>query len=1103
MSSIDLSKFRYQNNKNKLSDSTVGLPSPTDDKKLEESASVSSYDGRSALEHLTPKKSKTGFFLTDITCIPETPEQSVEEGSPSPVFDKGKAIPCRRRSESTITTNQMNSLSDQESDNSDQSSANSKDESDNEYLENEVSETFPPVQRQLNKKGRILSSDEDCRILSSDVDSTKQSDDEVEQQTIKEDDGGQLRTCAKRKMRLLSESAEESDDGKVNKQDEEPEEEQDKETEDELGNDTEDDVDVTEKIDEQDLLAQMVDVFPHRSKKALRASLVKNNWCVCDAVATMFENRSSDDTDGSLPEPFEKKTSRSNSNSSRWIRKADFRSVAKPNRSDGDHVTNGKTKKIKKRRRIEVSDSSENEEIDNPSKKNRINKKKTRTIQSDSEEEVCLLPKERRSHSKKRAVARPTTNIKWKKNLNGHLESSGDESVEEEGDVSSDEELETFSEEFKVKVVDFYNSASVEEMTSIEGSSMKKAELVASIRPFNSFEELMIAMSSTRSLGTHLVENAEDLFTQRAMLVSLMTECSKIAENLQALLADQLPRKDSVDFDEKTKCMVRQPKLLREDLKLKEYQVMGLNWLLLMDQQNVNGILADEMGLGKTIQTIAFLAHLVDSGKVGPHVIVVPSSTLDNWARELHTWTPSLVVLLYFGMASERAMLRRELLGGRRTCNIIVTTYNVCISSGEDRALFRKLPIQYAVFDEAHFLKNMTTQRYVNLTKINAANRLLLTGTPLQNNLLELISLLSFSMPNLFMCKTNHLQRIFCLKKQKQGKENEIGTFEKDRIAHAKQIMQPFVLRRIKADVLAQLPKKIEKIQMCPLEPEQERLNNELKATLSKSLQNKKDPKLFTNIKGAMMQLRKMANHPLLHRVMYTDEKLKEMSQVMLEDEGHKEANPALIFEDMSVMYDYELHRLCHHYPVLKSFRLPIETLTASGKFTVLDQLLPEMKAKKDRVLIFSQFVMLLEILEIYLQHRGHSYLRLDGQTPVTDRLELIDKYNKNPDIFIFLLSTKAGGLGINLTSANTVILHDIDYNPYNDKQAEDRCHRVGQTKNVNVIRLISKNTIEEGMLKRAQYKLQLERDMISCQDDDEEENKASDASILQEALHL
>ncbi|MGH0164965.1 UNVERIFIED_CONTAM: hypothetical protein FKN15_076660 [Acipenser sinensis] len=224
-----------------------------------------------------------------------------------------------------------------------------------------------------------------------------------------------------------------------------------------------------------------------------------------------------------------------------------------------------------------------------------------------------------------------------------------------------------------------------------------------------------------------------------------------------------------------------------------------------------------------------------------------------------------------------------------------------------------------------------------------------------------------------------------------------------------------------------------------------------------------------------------MANHPLLHRQYYTEGKLRLMSKLMLQEPTHYDANAELIFEDMEVLSDFELHGLCKQYTSISRFQLDIEVLLDSGKFRVLKDLLVKLHAKGDRVVLFSQFTMMLDIVEILLKHLNHRYVRLDGSTPMADRIHLIDDYNTDLDIFVFLLSTKAGGLGINLTSANVVILHDIDCNPYNDKQAEDRCHRVGQTKSVKVVKLISKGTIEDCMLKINHKKLKLEKDMTAA----------------------
>lgn len=228
-----------------------------------------------------------------------------------------------------------------------------------------------------------------------------------------------------------------------------------------------------------------------------------------------------------------------------------------------------------------------------------------------------------------------------------------------------------------------------------------------------------------------------------------------------------------------------------------------------------------------------------------------------------------------------------------------------------------------------------------------------------------------------------------------------------------------------------------------------------------------------------IMNLRKVANHPLLIRDHYTDAKLKQMSKLMLKEPTHCDANPDLIQEDMSVYSDFELHQLCLKYDSLKRFLLPERMILDSGKLILLDEILPQVQEKGEKVLLFSQFCMTLDIIEVYMQIRGYQYMRLDGSTKVDDRLGLIDEFNrKDSEVFVFLLTTRAGGVGINLTAATTAILHDIDFNPYNDKQAEDRCHRMGQTKEVTIHKFVTQDSIEEGILSIAEHKLRLGNDM-------------------------
>lgn len=355
------------------------------------------------------------------------------------------------------------------------------------------------------------------------------------------------------------------------------------------------------------------------------------------------------------------------------------------------------------------------------------------------------------------------------------------------------------------------------------------------------------------------------------------------------------------------------------------------------------------------------------------------------------------------------------------------------------------------------------------------------------------MSLLNFIMPSMFSDSTTQLSKMFSMKSQE-----EQSKFERQRISQAKRIMKPFILRRVKNEVLQQLPAKEETVERCPMSEKQEDLYKALFTKLKET--NPGEKREMCNV---MMQLRKMANHPLLHRQHYTIEKLKAMSKLMLKEPTHHDADPALIQEDMEVMSDFELHNLCKQYNSISSYQLETSILLDSGKFKHLTELLSTIKNKGDRVVLFSQFTMMLDIVEVFLKHLNHGYIRLDGSTPIADRIVLIDKYNTDRDIFVFLLSTKAGGLGINLTSANVVILHDIDCNPYNDKQAEDRCHRVGQTKTVQVIKLISKDTIEDGILQLGQKKLKLEQDMTTADQTVEGTIPEDMATLLKATLGL
>ncbi|CAG9561675.1 unnamed protein product [Danaus chrysippus] len=647
----------------------------------------------------------------------------------------------------------------------------------------------------------------------------------------------------------------------------------------------------------------------------------------------------------------------------------------------------------------------------------------------------------------------------------------------------------------KRKVFEFLNTSSMNELSLLSGCSQKKAEAIMAQRPFKGWVDMVEKFNNNKMLSTDLLNSTQELLSTRNNIQRLMKKCVGLAQQLESAVAAGAGR-------------LKQPGILDSSLKLAPYQLVGLNWLAVLHKQGVSGILADEMGLGKTVQVIAFLAHLKETGQArGTHLIVVPASTLDNWSSELARWCPSLRVSKYYGNPEERRQLRIEYSRGLDQIDIVLTTYTMVSSCPEERKMFRITPMHYVVYDEAHMLKNMSTQRYDNLLKIKSKHRLLLTGTPLQNNLVELMSLLCFVMPHMFSGNTDDLKNLFqknakakTTKKTNGNTDDEVPAFEQSQITQAKRIMKPFVLRRLKRDVLQDLPQKTNHTELCPMSEKQQRQYKELIAGFAA-----KDGTIHATTEQSgismMMDMRKLANHPLLLRYHYDQHTTRKMAARLARDPDYKEKNEQYLFEDLMCMSDFQIHQLTQQYSCIRQYAVPDSLIEDSGKFQKLDSMLPQLQAEGHRVLIFSQFTMMLDVIEPYLRMRNYRYLRLDGSTAVNERQDLIDQYNSE-DIFVFLLSTKAGGLGINLTAADTVIIHDIDFNPYNDKQAEDRCHRMGQTRPVTIYRLLSAGTIEEGIYQVAQEKLNLEKHVTGADENESTEQK-NVVRLLSAALGL
>ncbi|KAF6152944.1 hypothetical protein GIB67_039651 [Kingdonia uniflora] len=753
---------------------------------------------------------------------------------------------------------------------------------------------------------------------------------------------------------------------------------------------------------------------------------------------------------------------------------------------------------------------------------------------------------------------------------------------------------------------------------------------------------------------------------------------------------------------------------------LKEYQLKGLQWLVNCYEKDLNGILADEMGLGKTIQAMAFLAHLAEEKNIwGPFLVVAPASVLNNWADEITRFCPDLKTLPYWGGIQERTILRKNLNPKRlyrreAGFHILVTSYQLLVT---DEKYFRRVKWQYMVLDEAQAIKSANSIRWKTLLSFNCRNRLLLTGTPIQNNMAELWALLHFIMPTLF---DSHEQFNEWFSKGIENHAEHGGTLNEHQLNRLHAVLKPFMLRRVKKDVISEMCGKKEVTVHCKLSSRQEAFYGAIKnkISLEELIDGRRgNMNKIKNLMNIVIQLRKVCNHPelfegnegstfmyfgdianslqpppfgeledvhyagsqnpitykipklvhqdfvrnagfssiergmfeklfnifssesiyrsvlpqdnisnesfsvqsgafgftrlidlsseevaflakgslmekLLLSIMKWDSQfLDETLDLFMETEGNdlqcsnniesrkvravtrmlltpsrseshilrrNLLSSSPVHEALVVSHQDRLissTRLLHstyafiprarappinshcssrnfayntleelHHPWLKKllsgfartsefngprepvvpphhliheidseitaaqpiFQLtykifgscppmqsfdPAKMLTDSGKLQTLDILLKRLRAGNHRVLLFAQMTKMLNIIEDYMNYRKYKYLRLDGSSTIIDRRDMVRDFQHRNDIFVFLLSTRAGGLGINLTAADTVIFYESDWNPTLDLQAMDRAHRLGQTKEVTVYRLICKETVEEKILQRASQK--------------------------------
>ncbi|KAK6931810.1 Helicase, C-terminal [Dillenia turbinata] len=519
---------------------------------------------------------------------------------------------------------------------------------------------------------------------------------------------------------------------------------------------------------------------------------------------------------------------------------------------------------------------------------------------------------------------------------------------------------------------------------------------------------------------------------------------------------------------------------------LKPYQLVGVNFLLLLYRKSIGGaILADEMGLGKTIQAITYLTLLKHlNNDPGPHLVVCPASVLENWERELKKWCPSFSVLQYHGAA--RSTYSKELntlakAGLSPPFNVILVCYSLferhSVQQKDDRKLLKRWRWSCVLMDEAHALKDKNSYRWKNLMSVarNANQRLMLTGTPLQNDLHELWSLLEFMMPDLFETGDVDLKKL-------------LNAEDRDLITRIKMILGPFILRRLKSDVMQQLVPKIQRVEYVTMGTQQNdayreaieeyRAASQARVTkLSDNNSNNAGSLPKRQISNFFVQFRKIANHPLLVRRIYNDVDVVRFAK-KLHPKGvfGFECTLDRVMEELKSYNDFAIHRLLLYYGINdEKGTLSDKDVMISAKCRALAELLPSLKRAGHRVLIFSQWTSMLDILEWTLEVIGVTYRRLDGSTQVADRQSIVDAFNNDTSIFACLLSTRAGGQGLNLTGADTVVIHDMDFNPQIDRQAEDRCHRIGQTKPVTIFRLVTKDTVDENIYEIAKRKLVLD----------------------------
>ena len=495
--------------------------------------------------------------------------------------------------------------------------------------------------------------------------------------------------------------------------------------------------------------------------------------------------------------------------------------------------------------------------------------------------------------------------------------------------------------------------------------------------------------------------------------------------------------------------------------ELRSYQVAGINWLAFLNKYRLHGILCDDMGLGKTLQTICMLAshhqNMSEKGHTVQSLVVCPTTLGGHWLEEITKFVSKqyLNPFLYFGQPSQRASLRSQIAHH----NVIITSYEIVRS---DVDFLGSIKWNYLVLDEGHVIKNTKTKTSIAVRQLVAAHRVILTGTPIQNGVNELWSLFDFLMPGYLGTEKQFTAKysrpiLNSRDAKSSGKEQEAGALAMESL-HRQTL--PFILRRVKEDVLSDLPPKITQDYYCDLSPVQTDLYEDFARSQSQAGQAGEEGTNTspTHVFQALQYLKKVCNHPRL--VLTKDH--PSYSNILTNHLGGNVDNLVQI----------------EHAAKLTALKQLLVDLGIAGSEDTERPVVGQ-----HRALIFCQLKTMLDILETDLlapHLPSVSYLRLDGSVPATSRHSLVSKFNKDPSIDLLLLSTSVGGLGLNLTGADTVIFVEHDWNPMKDLQAMDRAHRIGQKKVVNVYRLITRNTLEEKIMSLQQFKIHTARTVIS-----------------------